>query len=361
MKIGLAGLPMSGKSTVFNLAVRGNAQIRDYLQQTEEVNTGVIKVPDARIDALSDIYRPKKKTYATVNFTDIPGISKENTGFAGKTLANIRNADALLLVVRLFPGDEVPHIRNTVNPVADLEEVRLEFIIADLELVTNKIQRLQKELKAGHRPDLSREMELMKRLQTTLEADQFLLGQEFNDEERGLMRGFHFLTEKPLLVVCNCSDEQFAADDDPLLRDIAQACTTRGWQHLKISAKTEMEIAGLSAEEEAAFLREFGITEPSRDRLIKESYRILNYCSFLTVGEDEVRAWPLQNGTTALKAAGKIHSDIERGFIRAEVVAYHDFIQHGSMAAIKQLGLARLEGKEYIVQDGDIINFRFNV
>lgn len=361
MKIGLAGLPMSGKTTIFNLATRANAQIRDYLQQTDEVNTGIIKVPDSRIDALTEIYKPKKKTYATVEFTDIPGISKENASFSSKTLAHIRTADALLLVVRLFQDEGVPHIRNAVDPATDLEELGLEFIIADLELVTNKIERLRKELKAGRRPELSRELDLQERLRETLEANRFLSELNLSEEDSLLIRGYRFLTEKPILVVGNCSDDQFSATDDPMVAALEKACTARGWQHMRISAKTEMEIANLSPEEEAVFLSEFGISEPSRNRLIREAYRILNYCSFLTVGEDEVRAWAIQNATTALKAAGKIHSDIERGFIRAEVVAYDDFMKHGSMAAVKQVGLARLEGKEYLVQDGDIINFRFNV
>ncbi len=361
MKIGLAGLPMSGKTSVFNMATRAKAQTRDYLAQTDEINNGIIKVPDERIDHLVTIFKPKKTTYATVEFTDIPGISNAESKSASKTLANIRSCDAIMLVIRLFASEEIPHIHNKIDPVADLEELCLEFIFSDLEMVINKIERLNKEMKAGKKPELIREMELMESLQKLLESNRFISEFTMTDEQAHSLRGYRFLTQKPLLLVGNCSDDQFKSEADPAVQAFKEACKQRGWSPMLISAATEMEISALSPEEEAIFLEEYGIKESGRNRLISEAYRLLNYISFLTVGEDEVRAWPLQCGTSAQKAAGKIHSDIERGFIRAEVVAYKDFLARGTMAGVKAAGLARLEGKEYVVEDGDIINFRFNV
>ncbi|GAB4269883.1 MAG: redox-regulated ATPase YchF [Candidatus Rifleibacteriota bacterium] len=362
MKIGLAGLPMSGKTSIFNMATRAKAQTRDYLVQTDEVNNGVIKVPDERIDFLADVFKPKKTVFATVEFTDIPGISHEENKSASKTLANIRTCDALMLVIRLFKGDDVPHIHNRIDPAADVEELCLEFIFSDLEMVTNKIARLHKEMKAGKKPELIRELELMETLKATLEDNKFISTLDLTEEQNHTLKGFRFLTQKPLLLVGNCSDDQFSeAESDEMVKAFKKVCSDRGWEPMLISAKTEMEISDLSPEEEAVFLEEFGIKESGRNRLITKAYEILNYISFLTVGPDEVRAWPIQKGLNAQKAAGKIHSDIERGFIRAEVVAYDDFVKKGSMAAVKAAGLARLEGKEYIVKDGDIINFRFNV
>ncbi|MFZ5952317.1 MAG: redox-regulated ATPase YchF [Candidatus Rifleibacteriota bacterium] len=362
MKIGLAGLPMSGKTSIFNMATRGKAQTRDYLVQTDEINNGVIKVPDDRIDFLTGVFKPKKTVYATVEFTDIPGISHDENKTATKTLANIRTCDAIMLVIRLFGGNDVPHIHNHIDPAADVEELCLEFIFSDLEMVINKIERINKEMKAGKKPELLRELELMQVLQKTLEDSKFISTVSMTEEQEHLLKGFRFLTQKPLLLVGNCSDQQFSdQENDPTVAGFRKVCREKGWEPTLIAAKTEMEISDLSPEEEAAFLAEYGIKESGRNRLITQAYRILNYISFLTVGEDEVRAWPIQNGLSAQKAAGKIHSDIERGFIRAEVVAYNDFVAKGTMAAVKAAGLARLEGKEYTVHDGDIINFRFNV
>lgn len=360
MKIGLAGLPMSGKTSIFNMATRAKAQTRDYLVQTDEINSGIIKVPDARIDHLSTIFKPKKTTYATVEFTDIPGISSSDNKSASKILANIRTCDAIMLVIRLFESIEVPHIHDKIDPAADVEELCLEFIFSDLEMVTNKIERLQKELRVVKKPEAAKELELMESLRQTLEDNKFISSLSMSEEQLQSLRGYRFLTQKPLLLVGNCSDTQFANADNKVTA-FTDTCQQRGWSPILISAATEMEISALSPDEEAIFLEEYGIKESGRNRLISEAYQLLNYISFLTVGEDEVRAWPLQCGTTAHKAAGKIHSDIERGFIRAEVVAYSDFAEKGSMAAVKAAGLARLEGKDYIVADGDIINFRFNV
>lgn len=364
MNIGLAGLPMSGKTTIFNMATRATAQVRDYLAQSDEVNTGQIKVPDERIDKLTGIFKPKRTIYATVEFTDIPGVSKDDgsgAGFSTKTLAHIRTCDALGLVIRLFPDAGVPHVHDRVDPTADIEELMLEFVFSDLDIVLKKIERTQKELKAGKKPELLRELDIMERLKTVLEANKPISSITLSPDDEMLIKGFRFLTQKPMLAIGNCNDEQLKNASDANVVAFKKKAAEHGWSTLLVAAKTEMEIATLSPEEEAAFLQEYGIAESGRSRLLREAYCLLNYISFLTVGEDEVRAWPIQRGMSAQKAAGRIHSDIERGFIRAEVVAYNDFMTHGTMAAVKSAGLARLEGKEYPVADGDIINFRFNV
>lgn len=361
MKIGLAGLPMSGKTSIFNMATRAQAQTRDYLVQSDEINNGVVKVPDDRIDYLASIYKPKKVTYATVEFTDIPGISSEDNKSASKTLGNIRICEAIMLVVRLFESNTVPHIHNKIDPAADLDEISLEFIFSDLEMVINKIERLQKEMKSVKKSEQIKELELMETLKKNLEDNKFISALDLNEEQLHSLKGYRFLTQKPLLLVGNCSDEQFKNEKDEKVISFKNACTERGWTPILISAAIEMEISSLSPEEEAVFLEEFGITESGRNRLISEAYRLLNYISFLTYGPDEVRAWPIQAGTKAQRAAGKIHSDIERGFIRAEVIPFVAFKEKGSVANVKAAGLARLEGKEYLMSDGDMVEFRFNV
>ena len=365
MNIGFAGLPMAGKTTVFNMATRSKAETRDYLSQSDQVNTGIIKVPDARIDALTEIFKPKRTVLATVEFIDIPGVTKSDggndSGLAGKTLAHIRNCDAIGLVVRLFGGTDVPHVYNRIDPRADMEELFLEFVFSDLQVIQNKIERCKKEMKAGKKPEVVKELELMERLNEALEQNRLISELEMSPEEKALTRNYRFLTQKPIIAVGNCSEDQLKDQSQKAVADFRALCDERGWRHLLLAARTEMEIADLSPEEELMFLQEYGIQESGRSRLIQEAYRILNYISFLTVGEDEVRAWPIQQGTVAQKAAGKVHSDIERGFIRAEVVAYEVFREKGSLAAVKQAGAFRLEGKEYVVKDGDIINFRFNV
>ena len=361
MKIGLAGLPMSGKTSIFNMATRAQAQTRDYLVQSDEINSGVVKVPDDRLDFLASVYKPKKTTYATVEFTDIPGISSADQKASSKTLANIRFCEAIMLVIRLFGGDTVPHIHNKVDPVADLDEICLEFIFSDLEMVTNKIERLQKEMKGTKKPEQIKELELMETLKKTLEDNRFISEVPMTEEQAHSLSGYRFLTQKPILIVGNCSDDQYKNENDATVVAFKKACADHKWSPMLISAATEMEISSLSPEEEEMFLAEYGIKESGRSRLIQEAYRFLNYISFLTYGADEVRAWTITKGTKAQRAAGKIHTDIERGFIRAEVIPFGAFKEKGTVAAVKAAGLARLEGKEYEVTDGDMIEFRFNV
>lgn len=362
MKIGLAGLPMSGKTTVFNMASGCNAETRDYLVQSEDINTGVIKVPDERVEKLTQIYKPRKKVYSTIEFTDIPGISNKDKKAATKTLSHIRNCDAVMLVVRLFEDKATMHINNRIDPASDLEELIVEFICSDLEVTGNRIQKLHKDMKVVKKAEQVKELELLEKISQHLEEGRLMSELELNSAEMADIKGFRFLTLKPLLLIGNCSDDQYKLkQEDPLTAKLFEVASEKGLNPFLISAKTEHEISLLSDEEQSMFLEEYGIKTSAKDRLINMAYSVLNYISFLTVGEDEVRAWPLQSGTTAHKAAGKIHSDIERGFIRAEVTAYDDFMEKGSMNAVKSAGLSRLEGKDYIVKDGDIINFRFNV
>ncbi|NLM16700.1 MAG: redox-regulated ATPase YchF [Candidatus Riflebacteria bacterium] len=361
MRIGLAGLPLSGKTTLFNVAAKAHAPTRDYLGQSDQINNGSAKVPDERIDFLSEIYNPKKTTFATIEFTDIPGISNEDQLSSAKTLADIRICDAIILVVRLFEGESVPHVRNKVDPVSDLEELLLEFVFSDLDMVNNKLERIAKEMKASKKPNLVKEQEIMTALKEALESEKLISEVNMTDEQEQLTRGYRFLTQKPLLVVGNCSEEQYKNPEMPIVQKFKKACQEKGFTSLLIPAQIETEIADLSGEEQSMFLAEYGIEKPASDLLIAEAYKLLNYISFLTYGHDEVRAWSIQNGTIAQKAAGKIHSDIEKGFIRAEIIPFEAFKEKGSVAAVKAAGLARLEGKEYIISDGDMVEFRFNV
>lgn len=361
MKIGLVGLPMSGKTTIFNLATRSSAQTKDFFSKSDEVNAGVIKVPDKRIDFLAKIFNPKKVTYATIEFIDIAGIVREEPGFSRQTLSNIKLCDAIMAVIRLFKNDEIPHVKNVINPISDLEDIILELIFSDLEIIEKRLDKLEKEAKTTKKQETLKELSILQKAKKALEENIMLNQIYFTHEEEISIRSYKFLTQKPFMVVANCSDEQIKDKEDVMLKQFIDYCDKKKFPIVSISGKTEMEIANLSPEEEEAFLKEFGIEISGRTKLIQKAYEIMNYISFITVGEDEVRAWPIKLGTTAVKAAGVVHSDMERGFIKAEVISYKDFEEKKSLNAIKQAGLMRLEGKDYIVKDGDIIHFRFSV
>jgi ribosome-binding ATPase len=344
MKVGLIGHRGAGKTTVFNMLTGLQAQVGGYGGK-EEVHLGVIKVPDARVDKLSQVFKPKKTTYAEIRFTDFPA-SQNDDDLKGNSnlVTQMREVDAMALVLRDFePG---------ADPLRELNDLLTEMILADLTVVENRRTRLKKE-KA--RPQ---EEALLERCAAILENEESLRNLEFSADEESLLSGFGFLSRKPVLVLFNQADDKAgqplsAAHQDELKR--------RGLDGLALAGKVEMEVAQLDESDRAAFLKEIGIQEPARERFIRASYRLLDLISFLTTGEDEVRAWTITQGTIARKAAGKIHSDIERGFIRAEVIAYEDFVVFGSEAKCKEAGKLRLEGKDYIVQDGDIIHFRFAI
>jgi ribosome-binding ATPase len=344
MKVGLIGHRGSGKTTVFNMLTGLQAQVGGYGGK-EEVHLGVIKVPDARIDKLSQIFNPKKTTYAEIRFTDFPASQGDDDRKSNTALVTqMRDVDAMALVLRDFePG---------VEPIRELNDLLTEMILADLTVVENRRARLKKE-KA--RPQ---EEALLVRCATALENEEGLRDLTFSAEEENLLSGFGFLSRKPLLVLFNQAEDQAGR---PLAASYVDELKRRRLEGLGLAGKVEMEIAQLDESDREAFLKEIGIKEPARDRFIRASYRLLDLISFFTTGEDEVRAWTITQGTVARKAAGKIHSDIERGFIRAEVVTYDDFIALGSEAKCREAGKLRLEGKDYVVQDGDIIHFRFAV
>jgi ribosome-binding ATPase len=344
MKIGLIGHRGAGKTTVFNMLTGLQAQVGGYGGK-EEVHLGVIKVPDARVDKLSQVFKPKKTTYAEIRFTDFPA-SQNDDDLKGNSnlITQMREVDAMALVLRDFePG---------ADPLRQLNDLLTEMILADLTVVENRRIRLKKE-KA--RPQ---EEALLERCATTLENEESLRNLEFSADDENLLSGFGFLSRKPVLVLLNQADDKAGQSLSAVYQDELKR---RGLDGLALAGKVEMEVAQLDENDREAFLKEIGIQEPARERFIRASYRLLDLISFLTTGEDEVRAWTITQGTIARKAAGKIHSDIERGFIRAEVIAYDDFVVLGSEAKCKEAGKLRLEGKDYVVQDGDIIHFRFAI
>ena len=342
MKIGLIGHRGAGKTTIFNMLTGLQAQVGGFGK--EEVHLGVIKVPDERIDRLSQIFKPKKTTYAEIRFTDFPPQAEDNLKSNNALVTQMREVDAIALVLRDF--------ETGGDPLRDLNDLLTEMILADLAVVENRRSRLKKE-KA--RPQ---EEELLERCAQALENEESLRNLTFSADEENILSGFGFLSRKPLLVLFNQAEDKAG---QPLAASYQEGLQRRGLEGLALAGKVEMEIAQLEEKDRAAFLKEIGIAEPARDRFIRASYRLLDLISFFTTGEDEVRAWTITQGTNARKSAGKIHSDIERGFIRAEVVAYADFITHGSEAKCKEAGKLRLEGKDYIVKDADIIHFRFAV
>ena len=344
MKVGLIGPRGAGKTIIFNMLTGLSAQVGGFGTR-EEVHLGVIKVPDARIDRLSQIFKPKKTTYAEIRFTDFPpSQGEDNLKSNNAVVSQMREVDAIALVLGNFDAD--------AKPLKDLNNLLTEMILADLAIVENRRSRLKKE-KA--RP---LEENLLERAATALENEESLRNLTFTPDEESLLAGFGFLSRKPLLVLLNQSEDKAAQALDPTY---LEELKRRGLDGLALAAKAEMEIAQLDEVDRAAFLKEIGIEEPARDRFIRASYRLLDLISFFTAGDDEVRAWTITQGTVARKAAGKIHSDIERGFIRAEVIAYEDFIALGSEAKCKEAGKLRLEGKDYVVKDGDIAHFRFAV
>lgn len=344
MKVGLIGHRGAGKTTIFNMLTGLQAQVGGFGSK-EEVHLGVIKVPDSRIDKLSQIFKPQKTTYAEIRFTDFPpSEGEENLKSNNAIVTQMREVDAMALILRDFDG--------AADPLKQLNDLLTEMILTDLTVVENRRSRLKKE-KA--RPQ---EENLLERCVKALENEESLRNLSFNADQEALASGFGFLSRKPLLVIFNQAEDKAGKPlDDSFLAELKR----RGLQGLALAGKAEMEIAQLDEADRMAFLKEIGIKEPARDRFIRVTYALMSLISFFTTGEDEVRAWTITQGSVAKKAAGKIHSDIERGFIRAEVVTYDEFIAHGSEAKCKEAGKLRLEGKDYVVKDGDIIHFRFAV
>lgn len=354
MKIGLIGLAGSGKTTLFQLLTEG--QGGGAAAGKMAANVGMARVPDLRIDFLSGMYKPKKTTYAQIELTDIPGLVPKSGshGF----LSAARNVDALVQVVRAFSDATVPHPSDTIDPWRDLELIHTELLLADLEVVEKRIERLTSGKQKGIQQE---ELDLLQSCKRILEEEGRLDTLDLTESQTELVSGYAFLTLKPLLVVVNMDEDQWRSGVYPGKDRLEQYSREQGVPVVGVCAQTEMEIGLLAPDERAEFLSDLGITESGIDRLARATYQHLKLISFFTVGEDEVRAWTIEKGTSAKRAAGKIHSDIERGFIRAEVVKYKDLHELGGMAKLKEKGLFRLEGKDYTMEDADIVNFRFNV
>ncbi len=360
MKAGIIGVASSGKSTLFQLLTGASAAPPGG---RPEPRLGVARVPDARVDALAEMYRPKKKTPATVEYVDVPGVAK-GEGSALVDLPALRGVDALVHVVRAFESDTVPHPDGSVDPLRDAKMLELELILADLGMVERRLERLAANIKKANRADDVAERAVFLKLKAALEAERPLreVVPGLTDEERKRLRSFSLLSEKPLVVVVNLGEDEVRDAAGALeRRGLAAFASAPGRAVVAVSAPIEAEMAQLSSEDARAFREDLRLEEPGLDRVIRASYALLGLISFLTAGEDECRAWTIRKGTRAQPAAGAIHSDIERGFIRAEVVAYDDLMAAGSLAACRERGTLRLEGKDYVVRDGDVINFRFNV
>lgn len=361
MKIAIIGLANAGKTTIFNALTGQNLETTIYPTLNAEPHIGMVKVSDPRIDKLVEIFKPKKTTFAAVEYIDYIGLTKGDMEQNRKVFDLIKDADAIVHVVRGFEDESVMHPLESVNPRRDAETLELEMIFGDLDLVDKRLQRMEEGIKRGKKPEET-EKKLLGKCKELLEKERPLRDVEFSDEEQKSMRHLQFMSIKPAVVALNISESDLTAErTEEVIRELKAYYHGKNVKVLKLCGKIEMEIAQLSTDEARVFLDDLGIEEPALNRLIHVSYDLLGLISFLTCGEDEVRAWTISKGMNAQKAAGRIHSDIERGFIRAELVAYDDFIACGGMSGARDRGLLRLEGKTYEVKDGDIINFRFNV
>lgn len=364
MKLGIVGLPNVGKSTLFNAITNAGAEVANYAFCTIEPNVGVVAVPDYRLDELAKMYSPKKITPAVIEFVDIAGLVKgasKGEGLGNKFLSHIREVDAVIHVVRCFDNDDIMHVSGSVDPKRDIETINLELILSDLEILDRRIDRTAKAAKGDK--SLLTELEFLKRLKTELENGVSARAAEADDDEKAILADIGLLSAKPVIYACNMSEDDFASniENNERYKAVCEIAKAEGAEVLPICAELEAEISSLSKEEKEMFLSDAGIESGGLDMLIQRSYSLLGLISYLTAGEPEVRAWTIKKGTKAPQAAGKIHSDFERGFIRAEVISFDELMACGSMQAAKEKGKIRSEGKDYVMQDGDIVLFRFNV
>lgn len=363
MKLGIIGLPNVGKSTLFNAITKAGAEAANYPFCTIEPNIGVVAVPDERIDKLHEIYYSKKTIYTTIEFADIAGLVKgasKGEGLGNQFLGHIRNTDAIVHVVRCFENDNVVHINGYIDPIDDIDTINTELILSDLELIERTSVKLKKSAQADRK--LRPKLALIEKFQDALSKGIPARSVEMDDDEHEFMKSYGLLTSKPVIYVANVAEEDINADDNKYVKAVKAHAKSEGAECVQISAEIESELSELSERESTAFLQELGLDESGLDKLIKSSYSLLNLISFLTAGEPEVRAWTIAKGTKAPQAAGKIHTDFEKGFIRAETISYDKLMEcGGSLTKAKEKGLIRSEGKDYVMQDGDVVNFLFNI
>lgn len=365
MKLGIVGLPNVGKSTLFNAITQAGAESANYPFCTIDPNVGVVSVPDNRLNKLKDLYNSKKIVQTAIEFVDIAGLVKgasKGEGLGNKFLANIREVDAIVHVVRCFEDSNVVHVDGSINSLRDVETINLELIFSDMEVLDRRIAKTTKALKADK--TLQGELDILNQVKATLEEGKSIRTMDLSDDDWAFVRSLDLLSSKPVIYVSNVSEDDLADDgvNNEMVKAVREFAATENSEVVVICAQIEAEISELETEEEKLeFLETLGLSQSGLDKLIKSSYHLLGLISFLTAGEQEVRAWTIKNGTKAPQAGGKIHSDIERGFIKAETIAYDALIEHGTMSAAKEKGLVRLEGKDYIVKDGDVILFKFNV